>query len=189
MTWLKRKRRGSMAIEAVLILPVMLVLFGALAQVMITSQGRLHVEQAAYAAARSALAHVCHPLRSGCTPQSQKWEDAARWALLPASSTVGGSSCPDLPAAQQILTADNRIAGRDTAAFNALCYAFTPGNVEVDVEWVYSSAATLTGLDNLPVKATVRFKLPLSTPFHRFVREGEAHGVSWRWGEATVTLL
>ena len=53
MRVLGKKRRGSAGIEALMALPVMLVLFGAVSQVLITSQSRVHLEQAAYAAARS----------------------------------------------------------------------------------------------------------------------------------------
>ncbi len=183
------KRRGSITMEGVLTLPVTLVLFGAVAQVLVTSQGRMFVEQAAYAAARSALVHMCRPTEPFCTENPGKWEDAARWALVPAAATQGGASCPTITAGQQILTADNRIAGRDTAAFNALCYAFDPANTDVTVEWVYASRASLTGPDNFPVRATVKFKLPLTSPFKKFVADGETNGVSWRWGEATVVLL
>lgn len=175
--------------EAVLSLPVILVLFGAVAQVLVTAQGRMFVEQAAYAAARSALVHKCRPNELLCTEDPRKWQDAARWALVPAGATQGGASCPTITAGQQILTADDRIARRDAAAFNALCYAFDPANVQVTVDWVYTARASLTGPDNFPVRATVRFKLPLSTPFRKFVDEGETNGVYWRWGEATVVLL
>ena len=189
MTYAFKKRRGSITMEAVLTLPVILALFGAVAQVLVTAQGRMFVEQAAYAAARSALVHMCRPTEPTCTPNPGKWEDAARWALVPASATQGGASCPTITAGQQVLTADNRIAGRDQAAFNALCYAFDPANTQVSVEWVYASRAATTGPDNLPVRATVKFKLPLSTPFRKFVEDGETNGVYWRWGEATVVLL
>ncbi len=183
------KRRAAISLEAVMVLPVFLVLFGAVAQIMITAQGRMFVEQAAYAAARSALVHMCRPTEPFCTQDAQKWEDAARWALVPASATQGGSSCPTITAGQQILSTDNRIAGRDQAAHNALCYAFNPTNIEVTVAWDYVSRAALTDPDNLPVKATVRFKLPLNTPFRKFVEDGKTNGVYWRWGEATVVLL
>ena len=189
MTWMSRRRRGAVALEAVLILPTILVVFGAVAQIMITAQGRMFVEQAAYAAARSALVHMCRPTDLNCTSQPQKWEDAARWALVPASSTTGGGSCPAITAGQQILTADNRIAGRDTAAQNALCYAFSPGNTEVTVDWAYGAWNPLSGPDNIPVRARVRFKLPLSTPFRKFVEDGVTNDIYWRWGEATVVLL
>jgi len=55
------RRRGSAGLEAALALPIMLILFGAVSQVMITAQSRVHLEQAAHAAARSAMVHLCPP--------------------------------------------------------------------------------------------------------------------------------
>jgi hypothetical protein len=181
--------------EAMLILPVIMILFGAIAQVMITSQTRVFVEQAAYAAARSALVYNCRPLEIGCTSQRRKWEDAARWALVPAAATVPGSSCQNILAGEQILSAGNKIAGRDSAANNALCYAFDPSNVIVTVDWVLLSPSSAAGTDHIPITATVEFRAPLATPFRRFVRETttgsgiSSNGTYWRWVTASVTLL
>ncbi len=208
MTFLRRKRRASAALEAMLVLPVILVLFGAVSQVMITSQARLQVENAAYAAARSALVHKCPPfdlnallkspiskLRSAtCTDKPQKWQDAARWALVSASSTTGyanGRGCPDIVAARQILDGSGKIKGYEGAASNAICYAFEPGNVIVEPPvWKTGFLSQLSGQTSVPIEVTVRFKYPLSTPFRRFIYEGKrGDGTYWRWGEATVTLL
>lgn len=205
---LLRRRRGMISIEALLALPVLLVVFGAVAQTTILTQSRLHVEQAAYAAARAALVHKCPPfnlmamlkspvaaLRAGdCQDDPQRWEDAARWALVaaaPTSAFAGGrGACPDIRAGRELIMGTGAVDDLDAAVRNALCYAYEPGNVEVTVEWEQSFLTLVTGADRLPVRATVRFRYSLSTPFRRFVADGRrADGTYWRWGEASVVLL
>ena len=198
-------------------LPVMLVLFGAVSQVLITAQSRVHLEQAAYAAARSALAHKCPPfnivarLRSGfvaavrpteCDTRRgaldaialRKATDAARWALVASAPTTGaaaGRGCAGLPAAAtEIMTGSDRIMGRDAAVRNAICYVFEEGNVTVELDWQDSLLSGLAGRTEVPLRATVTFRYPLSTPFRRFIRDGErGDGTYWKTGSATVTLL
>lgn len=208
-------RRASAGIEAALALPVMLVLFGAVSQVLITAQSRVHLQQAAYAAARSALAYKCPPhdvlailrskgvaaVGSEClTRRSQldaiaqkKAEDAARWALIGAAPTSGAATargCDRVPAAEDLLTRGDMIAGRDQAARNALCYVFEPGNVRVTLDWDESLLTPLDGRIEVPLRATVEFRFPLSTPFRRFVKDGKrGDGSYWRLGSASVTLL
>lgn len=204
---LGRRRRGMVSIEALLALPVLVVVFGAVAQTTILTQSRLHVEQAAYAAARAALVHKCPPfnliamlkspvaaLRAGdCEDDPQRWEDAARWALVAAAPTTafaGGRGCPDIRAGRELIMGTGAVDGLDDAVHNALCYAYEPGNVEVTVEWEQSFLTLVTGADRLPVRATVRFRYSLSTPFRRFVADGRRpDGTYWRWGEASVVLL
>ena len=198
-----------------MILPAVLVLFGAVAQVLITSQSRVHLEQAAYAAARSALAYKCPPMNIIATLRSsfatavasecqhrrsqldaialERATDAARWALIAASSTTGSASgrgCDRIPAAEDLITGPGKIMGRDSAALNALCYAFEPGNVTVELEWQETLLTQITGRTNVPIRATVTFKYPLSTPFRRFVYDGKrGDGTYWKTGSASVTLL
>ncbi len=213
---LRKRRRGAVGIEGAMALPVFLVLFGAVSQVMITGQSRVHLEQAAYAAARSALVHKCPPfnivarLRTGiggllpteCDKHKsrldriaqQKAEDAARWALIAAAPTTGmarGRGCPDAPlAGEQILTGSNRIQGRDQAARNALCYVYEPGNVTVTLQWEQSLMSQIRGDTDVPITAEVEFLYPLSTPFRRFIYDQKrGDGTYWKRGSATVTLL
>ena len=202
-----RRRRGAIGIEAVLAFPVLLVLFGAVAQIMITAQARGYVEMAAYSAARSALVHKCPPFdltkafsspfaavaAFQCKDQPQKWEDAARWALIAASSTSEFASsrgaCPNIPAAQRVITGTGKTGGYDAAIQNSICYAFEPENVQVSVEWVRSGLSLLASANSTPIRAKVRFKYPLSTPFRRFLMDGKrSDGTYWRWGEAEVVL-
>ena len=202
-----KRRRGSVSLEAVLILPMMLVLFGAVSQVMILAQSRVHVEQAAYAAARSALVHMCPPfnvvamLKSpiaaiasfNCQDNPQKWEDAARWALVAAgspSSAAFGRGCPDIRAGQQLMAGSNQLDGYDAALAAAMCYAYEPGTVSVSVNWETSLLSQLSGQTVIPVTATVTFQYPLSTPFRRFVDDGQrGDGTYYKTATATVTLL
>lgn len=205
---LTRRRRGMVSIEALLAVPVLLVVFGAVAQTTVLTQSRLHLEQAAYAAARAALVHKCPPfnlvsmLRSpvaalrgtDCTDDPQRWEDAARWALVAAAPTSAFAqsrgACPEIRAGAELILGTGEVDGLDAAVRNALCYAYEPGNVEVTVEWDQSFLALVTGAERLPVRATVRFRYSLSTPFRRFVADGQrADGSYWRWGEATVVLM
>ncbi len=212
---LSHRRRGSVGIEALMAFPAMLVLFGAVSQVMITAQSRVHLEQAAYAAARSALVFKCPDFNviaelksavatlrpSECTLRrsqlnaeaQRRAEDAARWALVAAAPTTGaaaGRGCPSVLAAEEILTGSDRIMGRDQAARNAICYVFEPGNVTVELEWDTTLLSQWTGQTDVPIRATVTFLYPLSTPFRRFIRDGErGDGTHYKTGTATVTLL
>lgn len=201
------RRRGSLSIEAAMVLPLVTIVFGAVAQVMLTSQARVHVEHAAYAAARSALVHKCPPfnvtdlLKSPiagastftCKDDPQKWEDAARWALVAAGSPSGfanGRGCPTIPAGEELLAGSGQLAGYDTAAKAAMCYAFEPANVRVEVAWDQSLFSNLTGTQAVPITATVTFRYPLSTPIRRFLdgtKRGD--GTYYREETATVTLL
>lgn len=203
---LGRRRSGLVSLEAILAFPMILTLFAAVSQVLITAQARNYVEAAAYAAARSALVHKCLPddieLRlvtrfavphlPRCSDNARKWTDAARWALVPASATSGfsqGRGCPQIRAGSQIVRGTGKLSGHDEALSNAICYAFEPQNVEVDVEWVRTPQSYLNGTKTLAVRATVRFRYPLATPFRRFVKDGKrGDGTYWRWGEASVEL-
>lgn len=215
---INRRRRGSVGLEAAMAFPAMLVLFGAVSQVMITSQSRVHLEQAAYAAARSALVYMCPEFnliaelkslgavltRSECSQRErelndiarQKAADAARWALVAAAPTTPAAAargCDQVPAAQEILTGSDRIMGRDQAVENAICYVFEEGNVTVEINWETTMWTRLTGQTDVPITATVTFKYPLSTPFRRFILNdggGERpDGTYYRTGTATVTLI
>lgn len=203
-----KMRRGSIGLEAALSMPALLILFGSVAQFMVLAQSRMYVEQAAYAAARSAMVHKCpqfdligafkSPIAGLASYQCQdnpaKWENAARWALVPASASSEYSSargaCPQIPAGKEILLADGTLSGISNAVENSLCYAFEPDNVEVQVEWVATGINQYLPDTSTPIRATVRFKYPLSTPFRRFIYDGKrADGTYWKWGEATVVLL
>lgn len=203
-----KRRRGSITLEAALSVPVLLVLFGAVSQVMILAQSRMYVEQAAYAAARAAMVYKCPPFDPvaafkspfaalagfQCQDQPQKWEDAARWALVASSSSsefaTSRGACPQITAGRQLLLADGSLSGLSEAVSNSLCYAYEPENVEVQVEWVQSGINQFLPNTTTPIRATVRFKYPLSTPFRRFLFDGKrSDGTYWRWGEATVVLL
>lgn len=192
--------------------PVVLVLFGAVSQVLITSQSRVHLEQAAYAAARSALVYKCPPqtlslntVRTECFQNrarldqiaQRKAEDAARWALVAAASTTGaaqGRGCTVPQAAVEVMTGGNRISGRDGALRNALCYVHEPLNVRVELEWMTTAGLPISLTARVPIKATVHFRYPLSSPFRRFlIGDGisgkRGDGTYWRQGSATVVLL
>jgi len=205
----RRRREGAVSIEAMLALPALLAIFSALAQTMLMAQNRVYLEQAAYAAARSALVHKCPPfdyadllqspipainaaLRPRCQDRPRKWEDAARWALVSAAPSSafaqGRGACPTLPAAREIVTASALGDGLTEAFMNRVCYAFEPGNVAVEVAW-RSDIRTAFGVTTPPIEATVTYRYPLTTPFRRFLDDGRrADGSYWREGSATVVL-
>jgi hypothetical protein len=207
---LGRRRKGSMSIEAMLAVPTLLVLFSGVTQTMLMAQNRLYLEQAAYAAARSALVHKCPPvnfaealqspvsglqglLSGSCQDDPRKWEDAARWALIGAAPSSafakGRNTCPDLPAARDVLGGGSLDAGLGEAFLNRVCYAYEPGNVTVEVEWE-TDITTTFGITTPPIRATVTYRYPLTTPFRRFLDDGQRDdGSYWREGSATVVLL
>ncbi len=196
------RRRGSITLEAALSLPLAMVIFGAVAQVLLTSQARVHVEQAAYAAARSALVHKCRPIdpfkaiefplaavaATKCTDAPQKWEDAARWALVAAGSPnsfAQGRGCPTIEAGYQLMAGSGQLEGYDDAARAALCYAYEPGNLQVDANW-----GPVGFGETAPIIVTVTFRYPLSTPFRRFIDTGKrGDGTYYREESVTVRLL
>jgi Flp pilus assembly protein TadG len=209
---LSRRRRGSVSLEAVLAFPVMMVVFGAIAQIMLLAQARLYVEQAAYAAARSALVHKCRPvdprfaikyplsaaIMATCQDKPQMWENAASWALVGAapSSNRGCSTAPQ--AAIEVFNATGPVRSHLTTALtNRLCYAFNNANVTVTVEWLDfvdwplapNTPVRLLNNDAAPIKATVEFKYPLTTPFRLFISDGKDGDHHYYMGSATVVLL
>ncbi|MEL6516752.1 MAG: TadE/TadG family type IV pilus assembly protein [Pseudomonadota bacterium] len=203
---LSRRRRGSVSMEAILAFPAVLILFGAVAQTMILAQHRLYLEQAAYAAARSALVHKCPDLLNPSSYKSPaaaaaaalcaqnedatKWLDAARWALVAASpsSGLGATGCPRIPAGRALVSGTTLTPSYLTAVGNRICYAFTPGNVDVTVEWERSLTGVTSDARQL-IKATVTFKYPLTTPFRRFLSDDKhPDGLYYRNGTATVVL-
>ena len=207
---LGRRRKGAISIEAMLAVPTLLVLFSGVTQTMLMAQNRLYLEQAAYAAARSALVHKCPPvnfsealqspvsglkglLTGSCEDDPQKWEDAARWALISAAPSSafakGRTTCPDLPAAGDVVDSGSLDPGLSEAFLNRVCYAYEPGNVTVEVEWE-TSISTTFGITTPPIRATVTYRYPLTTPFRRFIDDGQhSDGSYWREGTATVVLL
>lgn len=204
-----RRRRAAMGIEAVLLFPSLLILFGAVTQVMILGQTRTYVEMAAYQAARAAMVHRCPEpavmdlLRSpwaavndytcaDTAEKQRKIEDAARWALVAASPTSAfakGRGCPNIDAGLQIARASGKLDGLDTALGNAICYAYEPANVTVEADWDMSLMSRITGGASIPMRAKVTYRAQLSTPFRRFIfTEKRGDGTYWRTVEAEVVL-
>lgn len=196
--FLKRRRRGSVAVEAVLLLPVLVLLTGLFGQYMEFSKTRIFVENAAYAAARSALAHKCPPFNSGldlggligaasCEEKPESWVDAARWALVPASPSSDFAAqrgvCPTLSAAEFTARAAGLSGDLAAAHRNRLCYAYEAGNVDVDVAW------RAAGRDTYEIEASVRFKAPVVAPIGMFLADGRrGDGTRWAWTKAQVAI-
>ncbi len=202
-----RDEQASITMEAVLSLPILLILFSAVNQTLLLAQNRVYLEQAAYVAARSAIVHMCPPFSFGellqspigainntnCQDNPKKWDDAARWALVSASPSsafaTDRKACPSIPAAERLVEATSLPEKLNDAMLNRICYAYEPENVKVEVEWV-TGLATIVGVTRPPMRATVTFRYPLTTPFRRFIHDGKrGDGTYWREGSATVTLL
>lgn len=196
-----------MAVEAVLLFPILILVFGAFAQYMAFAKSRNHAEFAAYAAARAALVHMCEPTSLSslwtspvaglaslnCRNEPARWEDAARWALVPAAPPSRQArergACEHLPAALAAMRGAGLEASLEAAFENRLCYVFEPGNVEVDVRW-RQDLMLLAGAEAYPiVEATVRFRYQIHAPIAQwFSEERRGDGTTWRLGEATVVL-
>lgn len=202
-----REDRASITMEAVLSLPILLVLFSAVNQTLLLAQNRVYLEQAAYVAARSAIVHMCPPFSFGellqspigtiaktqCKDNPKKWEDAARWALVAASPSSDFArdrkKCPPMPAAERLVQATSLPGNLNDAMLNRVCYAYEPENVRVKVEWV-EGLGSIVGVTRPPMRATVTFRYPLTTPFRRFIDDGKrGDGTYYKEGTATVTLL
>lgn len=204
----RRRRRGSVAIEAALIFPVLVIVAGVQGQYMVLAKARMHAEHAAYAAARSALVHKCKPLNlsaltasplSGlsqlaCSDDPQAWNDAARWALIAAAPVSdkarGRGGCAQIPAATAAMEAVNLPAETRDAFENRLCYVHESGNVTVDVAWEQGLLAGLRDPDaHVPIRATVRFRYPVTAPIGMWLADGKrGDGTRYIVGEATVVL-
>lgn len=185
---LKRRRRGSIGLEAVLALPVVLLIGGIIAQTMLLAQNRLYVEQAAYAAARSALVHMCPTFDLTCR-QTKKapWEDAARWTLVAAAPSSGFAkargNCGNLPAGVELMKTAKLNGRLTTALENRICYVTERGNVSVEIERPIRAGVRT-------IRATVYFKSALTTPIQKLLSEGKhADGTPWRMLSATVEIL
>ncbi|MEO0747715.1 MAG: hypothetical protein AAFZ10_04985 [Pseudomonadota bacterium] len=201
--------RGAVAIEAVLILPIMLMVAAVVAELFIASQRRVAVEAAAFAAARAALVHKCPPFQVGspfetvtslagsaCSDKPQKWTDAARWALIssaPGSEhAVSRGQCQTIAAAQEALRAAGLRGDLTQAARNRICYAYEPGNVQVDVDWHFGAmdvAYTAGFAKTLAIKATVTYRYPTASPVRKLISDGRrSDGTHWYEKSATVVI-
>ena len=212
LLWARRRisdDTGSVAIEAVLVLPILLVLFAIAAELFLISQRRVTVEHAAYAAARAAMVHKCpqegvYSLIGGigglfgeaCQDQPEKWENAARWALVAASAgsphALSRGQCPDVPAAIRAMNEAGLRSGLSQGNKNRICYAFEPENVAVEVEWQLSPF-DYAWLFNRPkahaIAARVTFRYPVASPVGRLLADGQrADGTSWIERSAEVVL-
>jgi hypothetical protein len=128
-----------------------------------------------------------------CVDAPGKWEDAARWAIISAAPSsafaTSRGSCPNLPAAGDVVDSGSLTPALREAFLNRVCYAYEPGNLTVDVEWE-TDLFTTFGVTTPPIRATVTYRYPLTTPFRRFLEDGQrGDGTYWREGTATVVLL
>ncbi|MEM1267691.1 MAG: hypothetical protein AAGI50_16925 [Pseudomonadota bacterium] len=196
-------RAGSVALEGALVLPVALLLFAAAAQYHAFASARVFTEQAAYAAAQSALVYLCpEPAERSpgavlgaldCDDEAERWRNAARWALVPAAPSSGqggfGSDCDASAPGSDALAAAGLPGSYDPALRNRLCYVHGAGTVEVEAVWIDTPTARPGDPVFRAVRATVRFQAPITAPIGRLFSDGQhADGLPWAWSTAEVVL-
>ncbi|WP_161635636.1 hypothetical protein [Actibacterium mucosum] len=197
-----------MALEAVMVLPILLFVTALAAEFFVTAQRRVAVEKAAYAAARSALVHLC-PLPSlgtpfelitgataaPCVDQPDRWDHAARWALISAAPgsrhAVNRGACETVPAAERAIQQAGLRGDLTQAMRNRICYAFEPENVGVQVAWRVSPfdfIGALEGPVSHAIEANVTFRYPAATPLARFIADGQRGDGSY-WIEKSARVV
>lgn len=211
----RRRRLGDLvrdesgaagAMEFTLTAPIFFVASMLIVQYGVFANDSLIVHYAAYSAARSARVHKCPPLQLAdasarslmelfCSDQGDRWDTAARLALIPAApaqpNLVCGSGC-QIP--EPVLTAVTRAADRsdkDAAFRRKAMYAFDRDNVEVAIGRPAGLASVGLGSDLPAITATVRFRHYVLLPVGRLLGDGirPQDGYFYKWGEAEVTLL
>lgn len=197
-------RRGSLALEAVLLLPIAVFILGVTAQVMVFAKQRAMAEQAAHAAARSALAQTCslEPVLdfnalfagtgSDCDFDRSMLRAAAAWALLNAAPAAGrggfGNSCKAARDVVDILRAADLPPDLEDATRNKACYVYAAGNLDVEIVR-RPLAQPMERSDRAVLEAVVRFKFPINSPIGLFMHDGlHPDGTPWRWGEARMVI-
>lgn len=208
----RNERGGLPSLEFALISPIMIIFVFCVIQFMLMAHAQIVMRQAAYAAARSALVNDCPPISfessmgnlfgaassllwNKCTPDKEKWETAARIALMPISasdtkSEARQSGCKYPKALTQILSGDPVRKELDPTLHNKACYAFEPDNVRVEIEWQTLINGVQVKAGPPPVKATVKFKFPILAPTRMIFSNGSrGDGTKYWQGQAEVTLL
>lgn len=194
-------RSGSVALETVLLLPILLMMLGATSQFMLFAKHRAMAEHAAFAAARSVLAQSCAQATSGpraifggSTSECDVDEDVARraaaWALLPAGPASGrggfGSDCPAAAHALTLMRAADMQGNLTDALRNKACYVYSPTVLTLDVSRD-TPPRRAAQADIVTVSVTINFKFPINAPIGLFMSDGRhADGTPWRWGSATM---
>ena len=209
--------QGGATFEFVLMSLPMIVIGFVVVQFMLLAHATIVIKSAAHAAARSALVNSCidtsliegfdNPVAvigsfmSSCEDQPQKWEDAARMALIPISASNpksearqnNGCSYPD--ALVNYLQQDGVRSSLSQALHHKACYAFEEDNVSVEVDWVgqlddFGISGIQVTEGPPPMRATVGFRVPLLAPTRKIFNSGERSDNSTYWtGEATIELL
>jgi len=230
--FLRDERGAAASLEfAMLSIPAILIVL-AVVQTIMLARAMVVLEHAAYAAARSALVHHCRPVAPfegeenlfslgaevwgnlNCSTDDATAEvqavvlRAAQLAVIPISASNGDARARrpqcDYPEGlvDFVIGAGVRPGLRDAVAEQA-CYAFEPGNVEVEFRWTspldlvldgglaQTIGDTFTVYALPPIEATVRFKMPVFVPVQGIFSDGRrnADGTHYRNIEATVTLL
>ncbi|MGR3615311.1 MAG: TadE/TadG family type IV pilus assembly protein [Paracoccaceae bacterium] len=206
--------RGGATFEFVLMSLPLIVIGFVVVQFMLLAHASIVIKSAAHAAARSALVNKCidtslvegfnNPVAvvgafmNGCDDAPEKWEDAARMALIPISASNEKSEarqndgCQYPDALVSYLQQDGVRSSLQDALHHKACYAFEDANSQIEVEWVGQLGDF--GIQLVegppPMRATVSFRVPLLAPTRKIFNSGERGDNSSYWtGEATVELL
>jgi len=210
-----RDDRGASSVEfALLSVPAIIVII-AVVQTVLLARATIVLEHAAYAAARSALVHRCRPIspmtgdENLFSSASEIWGafncdeteadarilGAAQLAVIPISTSNGNSrrrqsSCRHPDAAVAFIIGAGVREGLRDAIDEQACYAFEPGNVQVEVDWntLPSGLSVVSALPTL--SATVTYRMPVLIPVRGIFSDGRREdGTHYRVIEATVNLL
>lgn len=206
----KSSEEGTSSLEFTLLAVPLLVIVFCVVQFLLLAHAMVVIKGAAHAAARSALVNKCRPFNvteaagnvlgaavgsfmNNCTDDSEAWETAARIALLPISASYNqdSSGCEYPQAVLMLLLEDAVRENLEDTLENKACYAFTPENVSVEVNWETQAFGVQVTEGPPPITAKVRFRVPLLSPTRKIFNSGQGSQAGrYYWeGEASVTLL
>ncbi len=203
---------GIPAIEFAMLAIPMTLITSCVIQFALLAQTTIVLEQAAFAAARSALVHKCRPLSlksaseglfgaakavwggASCNDSAgaAQWENAARIALLPVSASNDksksrqGGSCGHPDALVKLMLNSAVRSNLEEAVTNKACYAFEDENVRVDVSWRTVVSGVTFG-DGVPaMRAEVTFRAPVLSITRMIFSSGSRGGDKSFYREITA---
>lgn len=203
------------SLEFVLLAIPAIIIVLALVQMAQLARASVILEQAAYAAARSALVHRCRPISPMAGPENLLQAAAAVWgaancdetesnaqalraarlAVIPLASSNGKArarqgGCGFPEALVDFMVGAGVREGLREAVAEMACYAFEAENVTVTVDWVTAvpGVSLLSALP--PIEATVTFRMPVFVPVRGIFSDGRrGDGTHYRTLTATARVL
>lgn len=189
LSQLVRDSQGAASVlDLVLVAPVFTLIVVAFLQWAILLNDTIMVHYAAFAAARSARVYLCPtiPTNAGdlaqllldnCSEAKEKYTNAARFALIPASPSNPKYGCDgcQLPAdALRALAQGLQMTDQTNAWLSQASYAFDPANLEVEASVPLIAEAERLGGDmrERPVTVTVKYRHVLMPVVDQVYRDG-----------------